>query len=63
MFGLANLGHPELGMWSLSEIPSVRLPFSMGIERDLLFTGYFQVSFWVEAARETGSIRAAERLL
>jgi hypothetical protein len=42
---------------------SVRLPFGMVIERDLLFTGDFPISVWAEAARETGSIRAAERLL
>ena len=63
MFGLADLGHPELGSWSLGEMQSVRLPFGMGIERDLLFTGDFPISVWAEAARETGSIRAAERLL
>ena len=63
MFCLADLGHPELGSWSLGEMQSVRLPFGMGIERDLLFTGDFPISVWAEAARETGSIRAAERLL
>ena len=63
MFGLADLGYPELGSWSLSEMQSVRLPFGMGIERDLLFTGDFSILVWAEAARETGSIRAAERLL
>lgn len=63
MFGLADLGYPELGSWSLSEIQSVRLPFSMEIERDLLFTGDFPISVWAEASRVTGSIRAAERLL
>ena len=44
MFGLADLGSPELGSWSLSEMRSVRLPFGMGIERDLLFTGDFPIS-------------------
>ncbi|KAB2674227.1 DUF2958 domain-containing protein [Brucella tritici] len=63
MFGLADLGCPELGSWSLEELSSVRLPFGMGIERDLLFTGDFPISLWAEAARETGSIRSAERLL
>lgn len=63
MFGLADLGSPELGSWSLEELSSVRLPFGMGIERDLLFTGDFPISVWAEAARETGSIRSAERLL
>ncbi|AJE45658.1 DUF2958 domain-containing protein [Celeribacter indicus] len=63
MFGLADLGYPELGSWSLEELRSVRLPFGMGIERDLLFTGDFPISVWAEAARETGSIRAAEQRL
>ena len=63
MFGLADLGSTELGSWSLGEMQSVRLPFGMVIERDLLFTGDFPISVWAEAARETGSIRAAERLL
>lgn len=63
MFGLADLGYPELGSWSLEELRSVRLPFGMGIERDLRFTGDFSISVWAETARETGSIRAAERLL
>ena len=63
MFGLADLGHPELGSWSLGEMQSVRLPFGMGIERDLLFTGDFPISVWAEAARDAGSIRDAERLL
>jgi len=63
MFGLADLGYPELGSWSLEELSSVRLPFGMGIERDLLFAGDFPISVWAEVARETGSIRAAERLL
>lgn len=35
----------------------------MGIERDILFTGDFPISLWAEAAREEGSIRAAERIL
>ncbi len=63
MFGLADIGYPELGYWSLSEMQSVRLPFGMGIERDLLFTGDFPISVWAEAARQAGSIRAAERIL
>ena len=63
MFGLADIGFPELGYWSFEELRSVRLPFGMGIERDLLFTGDFSISVWAEAAHQTGSIRAAERLL
>lgn len=63
MFGLADIGCPELGSWSFSELESIRLPFGMGIERDLLFTGDFPISVWTEAARAAGSIRAAERSL
>ena len=63
MFGLADIGCPELGSWSFSELESIRLPFGMGIERDLHFTGDFPISVWAEAARAAGSIRAAERSL
>lgn len=63
MFGLADLGYPELGSWSLSEMEAIRLPFGLGIERDLLFTGDFPISVWADAARTAGSIRAAERIL
>ncbi len=63
MFGLADIGYPELGSWSFEELRSIRLPFGMGIERDLLFIGDFPISVWADAARETGSIRDAERLL
>ena len=63
MFGLADIGYPELGSWSLNELRYIRLPFGMGIERDLLFTGDFPISVWAEAARDAGSIRDAERLL
>ncbi|BAI99165.1 single-stranded DNA endonuclease [Sphingobium sp. TA15] len=63
LFGLADLGEPELGSFSLSELAAVRLPFGLGIERDILFEGLFPISAWAEAARRTGSIRAAERVL
>jgi hypothetical protein len=63
LFGLADLGYPELGSFSLEELVSIALPFGMGIERDILFTGDFPISVWVNAAREAGSIRAAERIL
>ena len=48
MFGLADIGYPELGSWSLNELRYIRLPFGMGIERDLLFTGDFPISVWAE---------------
>lgn len=63
LFGLTDLGEPELGYFSLEEIASVRLPFGLGIERDILFSGDFPISVWAEAAREAGSIRRAERII
>jgi hypothetical protein len=63
LFGLADLGSPELSSFSLEEVTSIVLPFGMGIERDILFTGDFPISVWAEAARQAGSIRAAERIL
>jgi len=63
LFGLADLGEPELGSFSLAEMTAVRLPLGLGIERDILFEGLFPISVWVEAAHRTGSIREAERVL
>ena len=63
LFGLADLGYPELGSWSLSEMAAIRLPFGMGIERELHFEGRFPISVWAGAARAEGSISAAEREL
>jgi len=63
LFGLADLGEPELGYFSLEEMASVRLPFGLGIERDMLFSGDFPISVWAEAAREAGSIHRAERII
>lgn len=62
-FGLADLGFPELGSFSLSELATLKLPFGMHIERDLSFTGTFPISAYAEAAHETGSITAAIRIL
>lgn len=63
LFGVADLGCPELGSFSLEELTSVRLPFGMGIERDTLFATDRPLSVWAEAARQAGSIRAAERIV
>ena len=63
LFGLADLGYPELGSFSLEELASIRLPFGMGIERDILFQTDVPVSVWAEATRQAGSIHAAERML
>lgn len=64
LFGLADLGFgcPELGSFSLSEIASVRLPFGLGIERDLGFATGLSLSAWAAWARRAGSIIAAETL-
>jgi hypothetical protein len=62
-FGLADLGFPELGSFSLEELATLELPFGMHIERDLFFIGTYPISAYAEAARETGSITAAIRIL
>lgn len=65
LFGLADLGFgcPELGYFSLSEIASVRLPFGLGIERDIGFETTHALSAWADAARRTGSILSAQQIL
>ena len=63
LFGLADIGEPELGYFSLEEMSSISLPFGMGIERDILFTGDLSISVWAETAHHAGSIRAAERIV
>jgi len=65
LFGLADLGFgcPELGVFSLSEIASVRLSFGLGIERDLSFVSIHPISAWTAAAQLAGSIQAAEQIL
>ncbi|MEQ6335559.1 DUF2958 domain-containing protein [Sphingobium sp. MK2] len=65
LFGLADLGFgcPEMGIFSLMEIQSVRLPYGMGIERDLDFSTPHPLSRWSGMARRTGSIIHAEQLL
>lgn len=62
LFGLADLGFgcPELGYFSLSEIASVRLPFGLGIERDIGFETPHPLSVWADAARRLGSIIDAQ---
>ncbi|MCP3055764.1 DUF2958 domain-containing protein [Aurantimonas marianensis] len=65
LFGLADLGFgcPELGSCSLAELSLVRLPFGLGIERDVLFEGSYPLSVYTEAALQAGSIVESERLL
>lgn len=65
LFGLADLGFgcPELGSFSATELEAVRLPFGLGIERDLLFEALHPLSVYAEAARAAGSIVLGEQRL
>jgi hypothetical protein len=65
LFGLCDLdmGCPELGYVSQSELTVVRLPFGLSIERDLHFEGLAPLSVWADAARSAGSIREAEAIV
>jgi Protein of unknown function (DUF2958) len=63
LFGLADLGEPELGCFSLAEMEAVELPFGMGIERDLLFEGAFPLSVYAQAAHTAGRIVLDDRSL
>jgi hypothetical protein len=64
-FGLADLGFgcPELGSFALKELEAIRLPFGLGIERDILFEGEFPLSVYAEAASRAGSLVEGERIL
>ena len=50
-FGLADLGMDcaELGSVSLAELQSIRLPFGLGIERDLHFTATHSLMTYARA--------------
>lgn len=65
LFGLADLGFgcPEMGVFSLMEIESVRLPYGMRIERVEGFYSPHSLSRWAATARRAGSIIHAEQLL
>jgi hypothetical protein len=63
LFGLADLGEPELGAFSLAEMEAVELPFGLGIERDIPFEGAFPLSVYAQAARTAGRIVIDDRSL
>lgn len=65
LFGLCDLGFgtPEMGYASLSEIEDIRLPFGLGIERDIGFATATRLTTWADTARRLGSIRDAETVL
>ena len=57
LFGLADLGYPELGSVLLSDLQSVKCPpLGLGIERDLHFTAKWPIAVYAEAARNQGHI-------
>ena len=62
LFGLAGLGFgcPEMGVFSLTEIAGVRLPFGLFIERDEHFEPLAPLSLWSDTARRMGAIVLAE---
>lgn len=45
------------------ETTLIRLPFGMGIERDIFFATDLPISVWAEAARRAGCLGDAERVL
>lgn len=55
-FGLADLGEPELGYFSVDEIASVRVR-GLKVERDLYWKADRPLSGYVKLARERGSIQ------
>ena len=59
-FGLCDMGmgSPELGYVSIDELAALKLPFNMGIERDIHFEADLTISEYADQARETGSIAA-----
>ncbi|MFA6606494.1 MAG: DUF2958 domain-containing protein [Sphingomonas sp.] len=65
LFGLADLGFgcPELGCFRLSELASIRLPFGLGIERDIGFSTTASLSVWADTARRAGSISQAQSII
>jgi len=58
MFGLCDIGYPELGYVDLNELKRVRLPFGLSIERDAWFEADKTLSQYADEARSNGSIAA-----
>ena len=60
LFGLCDLGfgYPELGYISLEEIKSVKVPFGLGIERDIHFDPSKTLAAYADDARRDGHISA-----
>ena len=58
LFGLCDLGSPELGYVFLSDLAGIRLPGGLRIERDLHWKAAGPLSAYAEQARKTGRIVA-----
>ena len=56
VWGLADLGFPEIGTVRLSEIAAVRGPLGLPVERDLYFEPEKSLSEYAAEARELGRI-------
>lgn len=54
MFGLCDLGHPELGYVNLKEIEEVELPWGLKIERDMHFEPDMTLMEYYEKSRNGG---------
>jgi hypothetical protein len=63
LFGLADLGFrcPELGVFGLSEIASVRLPFGLSIECDIAFESSHPLSLGQKRRVSPGRFRPPSR--
>ena len=57
-FGLCDLGYPELGSVSISELEAIRLPLGLGIERDRHWTAKKTLNAYADEARVSGRIIA-----
>lgn len=57
-FGLCDLGYPELGYVSLTELEELRLPLGLKIEQDRFFKACKPLSAYADDARVQGCIAA-----
>jgi hypothetical protein len=57
-FGLCDLGFPELGSVSISELEAGRGPFGLGIERDRHWSAKMTLNGYANQARTAGRIVA-----
>ena len=56
LFGLADLGHPEMGSFSLAELTSLRLPLGLSIERERSWRPEKTLIEYAQEARSQGYI-------